>query len=84
MIWGDIEPSLIIIAASLPYLRDYIWKHPKPIRYRVEEFNFRPDGFTEDDYEYARRQYASAGQKTFSNGQSAANRSNDLKYQPWI
>ncbi|KAJ4397756.1 hypothetical protein N0V93_001992 [Gnomoniopsis smithogilvyi] len=84
VIWGDIEPSLIIIAASLPYLRDYVWKHPKPVRYRVEEFNFRPDGFTDADYEYARRQYISAGQKTFSSEQSEADRLKSLKYQAWI
>lgn len=77
------EPALIIIAASLPYLRDYIWKHPKPVRYRVEDFNYRADGLTDSDYEFARRQYTAAGQKTYSE-QSDSDRLNSLKYRPWI
>lgn len=84
IIWGDIEPALIIIAGSLPFLRDYVWKHPKPVRYRVEEFNFRPDGFTDEDYEYARRQYVAAGHKTFGSERSESDRFNNLKYQAWI
>lgn len=64
IIWGAVEPATIIIAASLPELRGYVWRHPKPIRYRCEDSVHRRRGLTEEDYDYARRQYANAGRKT--------------------
>lgn len=55
---------MVIIAASLPDLRGYVWKHPKPIRYNYDDFLSRRNGLAfGDDYEYVRRQYIAAGRK---------------------
>lgn len=59
----SLEPSLLVIAASLPELRDYVWKHPKPVRYCCDDFLSPRHGLSDADYEYARQQYAAAGSK---------------------
>lgn len=85
IILGVIEPALLIIAASLPELRDFVWKHPKPVRYNNDEFNFQNNRLDYSEYEYARRQYMEAGGKsTFSYGSDVARPTPNFKLGPWI
>lgn len=68
IVWGVLEPALIIIAASLPELRGLLWNKPQPVRYDPQDFmpRRRAGALSDVDYEYARRQYVDAGSKSAS------------------
>lgn len=80
------EPSLIITAASLPELRNYIWKHPKPVKYRYTGYTHegRNELRVDVDYEYAHRQYANAGGKTYSYHSAMTKSTNPRPPNGWI
>ena len=53
VIWRIVEPALLLIGGSLPELRYYIWKHPKPVKYRMDDFSNPQRGY-DAEYEFAR------------------------------
>lgn len=89
MIWGILEPTLIIIAASLPELRGLIWRQPEPepitvgpitSAYQDQDRNRSKRNAIklEEDFQYVLQQYMEAGSKTID-GQSMYRTSTDSR-----
>lgn len=69
MIWGVVEPAVIIIAGSLPDLRNLIWKQPQPVvicrEGDIHRYYKRERTVFGDDFDYVLQQYVEAGRKSF-------------------
>ncbi|KAL1873554.1 hypothetical protein Daus18300_003919 [Diaporthe australafricana] len=65
VVWGMLEPAVIIIAGSLPELRSFVWRDAAPSGPYLIPFTRRRNGIQFDaDFEFARQQYLEAGGKT--------------------
>lgn len=68
MIWGLIEPATIIIAGSLPELRDLIWRPLQTTRYRVSDEDIssykRNSLQGAANFDYVMQQYVEPGKQT--------------------
>ncbi|POS69160.1 hypothetical protein DHEL01_v212447 [Diaporthe helianthi] len=66
IVWAIIEPTVIIIAGSLPELRSFVWRDSSTASTpRLIPFTRRRNGIRFDsDFEFVRQQYLDAGGKT--------------------
>lgn len=78
MIWTVVEPASIIIAGSLPELRNLVWKQGPPAGPHAQElYHINHDYKRErvvlgDDFDYVLQQYMEAGKKSLEHSEQQA------------